>query len=450
MGIFKAYDIRGKVPSELNPELARKIGTAFAKLLSARRLLVGQDMRTHSPEIADAVIEGIRDTGCDVTEIGLASTPMAYYAVGSSYCDGGLNVTASHNAGEYNGMKLCGRGAAPISAANGILQIEQMCASDLTQRVTMRGRREPGEVLERYADHVARFAQIRQPISIAIDAANGMAGYTLPPILALIPKVSATTIFMELDGTFPNHEANPLKEENLEPVKQLVVGTNSALGVSFDGDADRCGFVDERGRTIGSDLMTALLAREILMQKERSAIVYDLRSSWVVREEILKAGGIPIRDRVGHSFIKATMRANDASFGGELSGHYYFKDNYTCDSGEIAMVLTMNLLGNVQRPLSALVADLRRYSSTGEINFEVEDKQGAIEMLKREFADGRQDELDGITVEYGKLGDKAWWWFNVRASNTEPLLRLNLEASNPDLRDWKREAIVALLGKPCP
>jgi len=448
MGIFKAYDIRGKVPSELNTDLARRIGTAFAKLLSARRLVVGQDMRTHSPDIANAVIEGIRDTGCDVTSIGLASTPMAYFAIGSNYCDGGLNVTASHNPGEYNGMKLCGRGATPISAANGILDLERMVGEDLTHRPIMRGRLEPIDMLDRFAEHVAKFANVRQPISIAIDAANGMAGHTLPPILARLPKVRATTKFMELDGTFPNHEANPLKEENLAPVKQLVIGSNAALGVSFDGDADRCGFVDERGRTVGNDLMTALLAREILMERGRAAVVYDLRSSWVVREEIEKAGGTAIRDRVGHSFIKATMRANDAVFGGELSGHYYFKDNYTCDSGEIAMIAALNLLGNTGRPLSKLAAELRRYFSTGEINFEVEDKEGAIAMLKREFADGRQDELDGITVEYGNLGEKAWWWFNVRASNTEPLLRLNLEASDPKLRDEKRAAIVALLGEP--
>jgi len=448
MGIFKAYDIRGKVPSELNTDLARRIGTAFAKLLSARRLVVGQDMRTHSPDIANAVIEGIRDTGCDVTSIGLASTPMAYFAIGSNYCDGGLNVTASHNPGEYNGMKLCGRGATPISAANGILDLERMVGEDLTHRPIMRGRLEPIDMLDRFAEHVAKFANVRQPISIAIDAANGMAGHTLPPILARLPKVRATTKFMELDGTFPNHEANPLKEENLAPVKQLVIGSNAALGVSFDGDADRCGFVDERGRTVGNDLMTALLAREILMERGRAAVVYDLRSSWVVREEIEKAGGTAIRDRVGHSFIKATMRANDAVFGGELSGHYYFKDNYTCDSGEIAMIAALNLLGNTGRPLSKLAGELRRYFSTGEINFEVEDKEGAIAMLKREFADGRQDELDGITVEYGNLGEKAWWWFNVRASNTEPLLRLNLEASDPKLRDEKRAAIVALLGEP--
>lgn len=448
MGIFKAYDIRGKVPSELDAPLARKIGSAFARLLSARRLVVGRDMRTHSPEIADAVIEGIRDVGCDVTSIGLASTPMAYYAIGSTYCDGGLCVTASHNPGEYNGMKLCGRGASPISAANGILDIERMCQEPISKNPMMRGRLDETDVLDRYADHVARFSMMQKPITIAIDAANGMEGHTMPAILERLPKVRASKIFMELDGTFPNHEANPIKEENLAPVKQLVMGSGAALGVSFDGDADRCGFVDERGKTVGNDLMTALLAREFLIQTPGAPIVYDLRSSWVVKEEIAKYGGKPIRDRVGHSFIKATMREKKAVFGGELSGHFYFADNYTCDSGAIAMVSALNLLSISDRPFSKLVADLRRYHSTGEINFEVADKDAAIAALRDRFRDGKQDELDGITVEYGKLGDREWVWFNVRASNTEPLLRLNLEASSRELRDKNRDALVSLLGEP--
>jgi phosphomannomutase len=253
---------------------------------------------------------------------------------------------------------------------------------------------------------------------------------------------------MDLDGTFPNHEANPLKEENLDPVRELVERTRAPIGVSFDGDADRCCFVDERGRTVGNDLVTALLARVILKQKPGAPIVYDLRSSWVVREEIARAGGVPIRDRVGHSFIKATMRKRGAIFGGELSGHFYFAENYTCDSGVIAMVSALNLLESDARPFSRMADELRRYASTGEVNFEVADKAAAIADLKRKYSDGRQDELDGITVEYGDLGAREWWWFNVRASNTEPLLRLNLEASNPTLRDQKRAEIVAILGAP--
>lgn len=448
MGIFKAYDIRGKVPSELDERLAQRIGNAFARLLKARRLLVGRDMRVHSPKIADAVIEGIRDTGCDVLSIGLASTPMAYFAIGSQPCDGGLNVTASHNPGEYNGMKLCASGARPISAANGILDIERMCGEPYPAPAVVRGQIATADLLQDYAAHVARFAHLESKVSIAIDAANGMAGYTLPAILERLPQIQVHTLFMEPDGTFPNHEANPLKEENLDPVRELVKRTKSRLGVGFDGDADRCCFVDEAGRTVGNDLMTALLAREILAAHPGAPIVYDLRSSWVVKEEISKAGGVPIRDRVGHSFIKATMRAKGAVFAGELSGHFYFADNYTSDSGEIAMVSALNLLARAPRPFSELVQGLRRYHSTGEINFHVDDKDAAIRALKQKYADGRQDELDGITVEYGDLSDAQWWWFNVRPSNTEPLLRLNLEAKNRELCERRRSELVSLLGEP--
>jgi phosphomannomutase len=448
MGIFKAYDIRGKVPSELDPDLARRIGHAFARLLSAKRLVVGRDMRTHSPAIADAVIEGIRDAGCDVLSIGLASTPMAYFAIGSSPCDGGLNVTASHNPSEYNGMKLSGKGASPISGATGIQEVERICAKEDLAPVKARGKVETADLLEAYAEHVARFATLDRPLEIAVDASNGMAGLTVPPILERLPAIRLHAIFMEPDGRFPNHEANPLKEANLDWLRELVRKSKSPIGLCFDGDADRCCFVDESGRTVGNDLVTALLARVILAKNPGSPVVYDLRSSWVVREEIARAGGVPIRDRVGHSFIKATMRARGAWFGGELSGHFYFKENYTCDSGELAMISALNLLAKDGRPFSRMVEELRRYHSTGEVNFEVADKDAAIRELRAKYEDGRQDELDGITVEYGDLGDREWWWFNVRPSNTEPLLRLNLEASSPDLRDAKRAELVGMLGEP--
>ncbi|MBK8179210.1 MAG: phosphomannomutase/phosphoglucomutase [Planctomycetes bacterium] len=455
MGIFKAYDIRGLVPKELDAALARRIGRGFARLLeqqgllTRRRLLVGRDMRTHSPEIAAAVIEGMRDHGCDVLDIGLASTPMAYFAIGSQDVDGGLNVTASHNPGEYNGMKLCSRGARPISAANGILEIEQFCRAAQLPPAARRGSVTQLDLLGAYADHVAGFARIERPITIGIDAANGMAGYTLPSILERLPNVRAKTLFMEPDGTFPNHEANPLKEENLDGVRELVRREKLELGVGFDGDADRCCFVDETGRTVAADLMTAILARELLAKKPSRPVVYDLRSSWVVKEEIARAGGVPLRDRVGHSFIKATMRNHGAIFGGELSGHFYFADNFTSDSGVIAMVTAMNLLSREPRlSLSQRAAGLRRYFSTGEINFHVEDKQAAIAALKLRYADARQDELDGITLEYGDLKSKEWWWCNVRPSNTEPLLRLNLEASSAALRELRRNEVVALLGEP--
>ncbi len=451
MGIFKAYDIRGLVPSELDAPLARKIGYHFAKLLQARRLLIGRDVRTHSPELAHAVIEGMRDAGADVVNIGLASTPMVYFAIGSQDVDGGLSLTASHNPGEYNGMKLCSRGAKPISKANGIADLERMCAAPYPGPGAQRGALHELDLLDAYAAHVARFATIERPIKVAIDAANGMAGHTLPKVLPKLANVTAETLFLEPDGTFPNHEANPLKEENLDPVRALVRSSHADIGMSFDGDADRCCFVDETGRTIPADLMTALLARQFLQREPGARVVYDLRSSWVVKEVIREHGGVPLRDRVGHSFIKATMRQHGAVFGGELSGHFYFRDNFVCDSGDIAMVTALNTLARAEsagRPLSALVADLRRYHATGEINFHVEDKAGAIAALKAKYADGRQDELDGISVEYGELGDADWWWFNVRMSNTEPVLRLNLEARRPETRDRRRAELIALLGEP--
>jgi phosphomannomutase len=405
-------------------------------------------MRTHSPELAEAVGAGMRDAGCDVLDIGLASTPMAYWAIGAHDVDGGLNVTASHNPGQYNGMKLCGRGATPISAANGILDLERATRTKAPPPVEVRGRLERREWLADYAEHVARFADLARPVELAVDAANGMAAYTLPAILERVPKARAECLFMELDGTFPNHEANPLKEENLVPVQELVRAQGAELGVSFDGDADRCCFVDEAGRTVSADLMTALLARDLLARRPGAAVVYDLRSSWVVKEEIERAGGIAIRDRVGHSFIKATMRKHGALFGGELSGHFYFQENFTCDSGVIAMLSGLNLLSRRTERLSELAHDLRRYHATGEINFHVADKARAIAALRETFADGRHDELDGITVEYGDLSSDDWWWFNVRASNTEPLLRLNLEARRAQTRDARRDQLVALLGEP--
>ena len=448
MGIFKAYDIRGVHPTELDASTARSIGHAFARLLDAKRLLVGQDMRVHSPEIADAVIEGMRDAGADVVSIGLASTPMTYFAIGSQDVDGGLCVTASHNTGEDNGMKLCSRGARPISRANGIADIERMCGEPYPGAVASRGALEELDLNEAYAAHVSSFSDMEGDLTLAIDAANGMAGHTLPSILPRLPRLTTSTLFMEPDGTFPNHEANPLKEENLDDVRELVRSVGAAAGVGFDGDADRCCFVDETGETVTADLMTALLAREFLRKEPGAHIVYDLRSSWVVKEEIQAGGGVAHRDRVGHSFIKATMREHKAVFGGELSGHFYFRDNFVCDSGALAMVSALNLLTreeNQGRTLSELVQDLRRYHSTGEINFEVEDKAAAIARLKERYADGRQDELDGITVEYGDLDSDDWWWFNVRMSNTEPLLRLNLEAKRQETRDARRDELVALL-----
>ena len=449
MGIFKAYDIRGIHPTELDAELARKIGRAFSSILDPGQVIVARDARVHSPEIAEAVRAGLSDVGREVIDIGLASTPMAYYAIGSREVAGGVVVTASHNPGEYSGMKLCREEARPVAYTTGIDEIEAACAGEGLPVGEEQGSVKHLDLLLGYHLHVASFVDLDQSVKVAIDAANGMAGYTLPGILELAPQIHAETIFMEPDGTFPNHEANPLKEENLDPVRELVVSTGSRVGVSFDGDADRCCFVDEAGVTVPADLITALLARDILAQHGPVPIVYDLRSSWVVKEEVEAAGGSAIRDRVGHSFIKATMREKGALFAGELSGHFYFADNFTTDSGELAMVSVLNLLSrHPDTPLSEIVGGLRRYHQTGEINFRVEDTERAMATLQETFPSGRADFLDGVTIECGALGDAEWWWCNVRASNTEPLLRLNLEANSQGLRDRRRDQVVALLGEP--
>lgn len=451
MGIFKAYDIRGLVPKELDAALAKKIGNAFARFLNAKTLVVGQDMRTHSPGLADAVSQGMRDAGTDVIRIGLSETPMAYFAIGSLPCDGGLAVTASHNPGEYNGMKLCREGAKPISKDTGIAEIERMCAQPYPAPVARPGKETRRELLAEYAAHVTKFAHLGRDVSVAIDAANGMAGHTLPAVLPKNPRIKAHTLFMEPDGTFPNHEANPLKEENLVDLKKLVLARKAEIGIAFDGDADRCCFVDEKGETVGADLVTALLAPVFLKRFPGTAVVYDLRSSWAVKEEILKAGGVPVRDRVGHSFMKATLRQRGGQFGGELSGHFYFGENFTCDSGIIAMMSALSLLTAPEtkgQTFSQLVARVKRYHSTGEINFHVEDKAGMIAGLKKKYAAGRQDELDGITCEFGDVGEREWWWFNVRPSNTEPLLRMIVEASSPGLCDAKKAELIGMLGTP--
>lgn len=450
MGIFKAYDIRGLFPSEIDEDICYRVGFHLAQMLEAKRLVVGQDMRVHSPGLADAVSRGMRDAGCDVIRLGLASTPMTYHAIATLECDGGLCVTASHNPGEYNGMKLCRAGAKPISAANGILDIEKLAAGQAPIPVGELGVEEHVDLLENYADHVASFGSIDKPIKVAIDVANGMAGNALSSVLKRLPNIEASIMLEDMDGNFPVHEANPLIEENLDGLRELVHSSDARIGIAFDGDADRCCFVDEKGATISADLMTGLLAPGFI-QAAGTPIVYDLRSSWAVKEEITKAGGHAIRDRVGHSFIKATMRENGAVFGGELSGHFYFKDNHTCDSGMIAMVTTLNFLclpENQDKPVSELLSGLRRYHATGEVNFRVDDKDAAIASLKEKYSAGRQDELDGITVEFGDLSDTDWWWFNVRCSNTEPLLRLNLEASTAAHRDIRRDELVALLGTP--
>lgn len=442
MSIFKAYDIRGIYPDEIDEEMARRIGAAFVHFLGARRIAVTHDMRTSSPKVKDAFVQGAVERGVDVVDCGLGETPMCYFAVGHLGVDGGASVTASHNPPEYTGFKLVREQAIPISADTGIRDIERLVKEGLPPYEGKPGSVEKVDVTEDYVAHVRKFMKLPwRPMRLVIDCANGMGGYLAPRILE-DTGLEIEWLYRELDGTFPNHEPNPLKDENIADLSRRVVETGADLGAAFDGDADRCAFVDEKGERVPSDIITALIARVLVPTEPGTAVVYDLRSSDVVPEEIRRLGGRPIRERVGHSFMKATLRREGGLFGGELSGHFYFRDNYYSDSGIIALVQVLNILSEDGRPFSEVVAQLRRYPSTGEINFRVEDPDAVIRALAERYADAEIDYLDGITVRYPN------WWFNVRKSNTEPLLRLNLEAKDPAIFEEKKREVIAFIGSP--
>jgi phosphomannomutase len=450
-GIFKAYDVRGLVPAELNEGIARQIGLAFQHVLDAEdralgnTVVVSRDMRSHSEGLAKALIEGLTGAGLDVLDIGLATTPMNYFAVGFTKAAGGVQVTASHNPAQYNGFKLSRHGARPVSGDHGIALVEEKVKAGDLPRADHPGRVSRGDVFADYRRHILSFlrkdgGQGGKRIKVAVDAANGM-GTLYRPILEAA-GIELIPLYFELDGSFPNHEANPLKEENLHDLMRKVKETGADLGVAFDGDADRSAFIDERGVPIGSDLMTGLIGGELLGREPGKAVLYDLRSSRAVHEYIEEHGGIPVRERVGHSFMKATLRKRDGIFGGELAGHYYFRDHYYADCALLAVVEVLNLLRETGKPMSELVQPLRRYAKSPEINFVVEDKQGKIEELARRYSDARIDYLDGITIQYPT------WWANVRPSNTEPFLRLVLEASTQEELDSREKELIGLLGHP--
>jgi phosphomannomutase len=441
MSIFKAYDVRGIYPSELNEDLARRIGAAFVKVTGAKTLVVGRDMRASAPSVADAFTDGAARSGAAVTRIGLASTPMAYFAIGKLGVDGGAQTTASHNPGNYIGFKFTRKDCVPVSGDTGIKEMERLIAGGLKVPDAAPAPIKDVDLLDAYVDHVLKFGPGIKKLKIVVDCANGMGGLTAPKILDRLPVV-AERLFFELDGGFPNHEANPIKRENLEALIARVKASKADLGVAFDGDADRCVFVDERGEPVPSDAVTAIFAESLLAKEPGARVVYDLRSTRATSEIVKEKGGVPIRDRVGHSFIKATMRKAGAALGGELSGHYYFRDHFYSDSGEIAMVMLLSILSAKGGRLSELVKPTRRYVSTGEMNFHVDDKDAVIRALKERFKDGEIDDLDGVTVQYRD------WWFNVRKSNTEPLLRLNLEASTPALLAEKSALLAPMLGRP--
>ena len=446
-GIFKAYDVRGIYPEEIDEATAEAVGVAFPDILDkggrTAPIVVGRDMRQHSEPLQTALIKGIRSRGVDVVDIGLVTTPMNYFAVGHLGASGGIQVTASHNPPRYNGFKFSLENARPVSGDNGIPRLEGLVEAPPQRAGSENGELRSTDISGAYSQHLLGFLEelpTARRLKIVVDAANGM-GCIYRSLLEQT-GVDLDLLYFDLDGSFPNHEANPLKLENLADLCSRVRETGADLGVAFDGDADRAAFVDEKGEPIGSDLATALIAGELLAREPGKAVIYDLRSSRAVAEYIAECGGIPVRERVGHSFIKATLRKHEGIFGGELAGHYYFRDNFNADCALMAVFEVLNLLRRRGLAMSKIVAPLLRYAKTPEINFEVEDKSGAITELSERFADGRIDYVDGITVEYPD------WWFNVRPSNTEPLLRLVAEATTKTLLAEKQELLVGLLGEP--
>ncbi len=438
-GIFKAYDIRGIYGTDLTEEIAYKIGRAFVTFVGCTKVVVARDIRPHSEPLFAALAKGITEQGADVIDLGYGSTPMSYFANGTLGADGGVMITASHNTAEWNGFKLCRAQAVPISGATGILDIEKIVNEEtFAPKAAKPGTVSPYDILPEYAKHVATFAHLKRPVHVAIDFANGMGIWEVKTLKGLITWEG---LFEDPDGRFPNHEANPLHTATLRDLQAKVRAGTYAFGVAFDGDADRAGFIDEKGDIIPMDLITALVAQDVLATR-KGVIFYDLRSSWVVKEVIEAAGGTPMMSRVGHAFIKQQMREHNALFAGELSGHYYFKDNFTAESSAMAILSLANIVSNSDKPLSALIAPLRKYFASGEINTHVSrDPQAVLAEIRAKYTGGHLFELDGVSVEY------ADWWFNVRCSNTEPLVRLNLEAKTLAVMEAKREELLAIIRK---
>jgi phosphomannomutase len=455
--IFKAYDVRAVYPEPLNEEVAWKVGHATGQYLKRNRqnvsgdqkvkmedtVVVGRDMRPSSPDLCRQLSDGLRSTGMNVIDVGMVDTSFIYFAVNHLDCVGGIMTTASHNPIQYNGFKISGPKAKPIGAASGLDDIKRIAMTLRVGETGLKGKYEERNLWADYKKHVLKFLELKRKIKVVIDASNGMAGKMVPAVFEGVKNLEIVPILFEITGSF-THEPNPLVESNLAMLKKKMSETPCDLGVCFDGDADRCMFLDETGRMIGADLVTAILAKDFLSRPENkgAAVVYDLRSSHVVADEVKAAGGVPKRERVGHAFIKKTLAETKGVFGGELSGHFYFRDNFFADSGAIAFARMLSVLSAGNKKLSEWVAPLHRYSQSGEMNFQVEDKDGKIRELAETYKDGQVDYLDGVTVD---MGD---WWFNVRKSNTEPMLRLNLEAKDSGMMEQRLRELKKILGEP--
>lgn len=467
MSIFKAYDIRGKYPGELNEKKATAIGWAYVKFLQRKiksrktlNIVVGRDVRLSSSALSDKLIDGMIAAGARITDIGEVTTPMSYFANGFYHFDGSVMVTASHNPPEYNGFKVCREKAIAFSETTGLKEIELLSGnyqagpgmsrgrtlcSFRAKSVRKKAKTKKLDISSVYKNFIRGFikfdcaAGTAKKIRVAVDTTNGNVGPVFQEIFKNVPVLEIFPLYFKPDGRFPNHQPNPMKDENVEDLKKLVKKRKADLGVAFDGDGDRVVFLDEKGKRIANDLISALITREILRENKKASIIYDLRSSRVVKEEIKKLGGRPVRERVGHAFIKATMRKYNAPFGGELSGHYYYRDNYFADSALITFVHVLNIISRHPKPISWIIKPLQKYFSSGEINFEVHNKEAKMNEVARKFSSGKIDYLDGVTVEFKD------WWLNLRPSNTEPLLRLNIEAGSSKQLRWAKKTIGQIL-----
>ena len=442
--VFKAYDVRGLYPSQINEDLARHIGRALVAFLDAKRIAVSRDMRVSSPTLSAAFIDGARTQGADVVDFGMLATDMLYYAVARDHFDGGAQITASHNPKEYNGVKMVRQQAFPLSGDAGISDIREMILADQIPTPTAYGNLREQQVLDDYLEHILSFVDLGtlRPFRLVLDAGSGMGGLVAPALFDRLP-FQTTTLCFDIDGTFPQHEANPLIARNRRDLVQQVKEDDADVGIAWDGDADRCFFVDGDGEFVSGDFITALLAEAFLRKEAGANIVYDVRASHAVKDTVTAFGGSPLMNRVGHAFFKRRMREEDAAFGGEVTGHYYFRNNFFADNGFIPALLVLELMSVKNMTLKQLLAPLRqKYFISGEINTEMPDMnavKSTIERIKNAYQDGKTYEMDGVSVEYST------WHFNVRPSNTEPLIRLNLESNSQISMETRRDEVLALI-----
>ncbi len=438
--IFKAYDIRGIYPTDINEDDAYHIGRAVVEHLRPKTLGIGRDIRQSSPSLFESFARGVMDGGANVIDLGVITTPMVYFAAGRLDIDAAVSLTASHNPPEYNGLKIALRGAVPVGETSGLREIRDLAVKQEWPAVGERGTLTQEDIKPAYYGYFASFANFQdKKFKIVIDTANSMGVYELPIYEQWSDRLSIVNLYNDLTHPFQCHEANPLKTETLDELRAKVKEVGADLGIAYDGDADRIGFVDEQGELMSMDIVPALIAKPIIEQKPGATILYDLRSSRAIKEVVEEAGGRAVECRVGHAFIKKQMLEEGAVFGGELSGHYYFEENSNAEASTLAAFMILNLMAKSGKKASELMQEVRRYFHSGEINSEVHDKDAILTALKTRYADGKQHELDGLKVEYPD------WWFNVRPSNTEPLLRLNLEATTPELMEEKKAELLALI-----